>query len=932
MPAGQLCVLLVEGNAQHAELIEKHLVQAVGAEVDVIWGDQLAAALEQLNHHQFDAVLVNQRLVDGPDEITALVARVDPAPLILFGSHPNAERVSQAILAGAQDFLDKTKLTGDALLRSIQIAIDRLQTARRAGDNNAKEDHEAGILAVINASMDCIITMDPNGKILQFNPAAEKTFGYQAADVIGKDMGELFMPPSVRDRQRRSFQLYQATGGGSMLGRRMEVPAFTKAGGEFVAEMAMQPVMFDGSLVFTVFLRDITERKRAEDKLQKVRETLRRERDLLRALMDHLPDLIFAKDAAGRFLTVNATLLRDLKVKSLDDVVGKTDYDFFPKEMADHFRADDRQVMQADAPLLNREETVPEASGRERWVLTTKVPLRDAKQQVEGLVGICRDVTEMKLAREAMRQAKEAAESANRAKSDFLANMSHEIRTPMNAVIGMTELLLDTNLNSTQRDYLRMVQESGESLLAIINDILDFSKIEAGKLEIDHSEFHLRDSLAATLKLLAVRAHRKNLELACHFDPATPDLLVGDVNRLRQIVINLVGNAIKFTDAGEVLVNVQFATNEHSDDGQVLLHFSVKDTGIGIAKDKFNLVFQAFEQADASITRRFSGTGLGLAISSRLVEVMQGRIWLESEIGQGSTFHFTLKLQLGQGAAAPREPVLVGDIRVLVVDDNATNRLILQEMFQNWGMAPSCYSDAPQALAALRAAHQNGQPFQLIASDVDMPQVDGFTFAQQVRADPILAATPIILLTSGDRPGEIARCEELTISSHLLKPVSPSELYEAVSGALRTTKPANPPAALDLAPGALSLRSLHLLLAEDSLVNQKLAVGLLQKYGHRVTVANNGREAVAAVGTQSFDGVLMDVQMPELDGFEATRQIRDQEKGSGRRIPIIAMTAHAMTGDRERCLEAGMDDYLSKPIRSQLLLEKLASYCGGSGG
>jgi two-component system, sensor histidine kinase and response regulator len=361
------------------------------------------------------------------------------------------------------------------------------------------------------------------------------------------------------------------------------------------------------------------------------------------------------------------------------------------------------------------------------------------------------------------------------------------------------------------------------------------------------------------------------------------------------------------------------------------LQFAVRDTGIGIPADQFQRVFQAFEQVDASMTRRFGGTGLGLAISSRLVDLMGGRIWVESELGKGTTFHFTIQLKVGQAREpAPIEQVMIRGARVLVVDDNATNRLILQEMLQNWGLAPTCVPSAEAGLQALRAARAAGQPFGLIASDVDMPDVDGFAFAQQVRQDAELAKTPIILLTSGDRQGEIARCEQLGISARLRKPVSQSELFDAVVAALQATHAVGrvaPAAAASTRAGPL-----HVLLAEDSLVNQKLALGLLKKEGHTITVANNGREAVDAVESQTFDVVLMDVQMPEMDGFEATRLIREREKLSGRHVPIIAMTAHAMKGDRERCLEVGMDDYLSKPIRAQLLYEKLAAICGAAAG
>ncbi len=558
------------------------------------------------------------------------------------------------------------------------------------------------------------------------------------------------------------------------------------------------------------------------------------------------------------------------------------------------------------------------------WASTTKLPLRDEQGRIVGTFGISRDITQQKEASEELRRAKEAAEDASRAKSDFLANMSHEIRTPMNAIIGMTELVIDTELTASQRDYLKMVRESGESLLSLINDILDFSKIEAGKLDLDFTPLELREGLGDTMKSLALRAHSKGLELACQIPPQVPERLMGDVGRLRQIVVNLVGNAIKFTEAGEVVLHVELQSQS---DDEVVLHFSVSDTGIGIPEEKLSAIFDAFEQVDSSTTRRYGGTGLGLAISSKLVQLMGGRIWVESEIGRGSTFHFTVRFGLAGEAvqAAIARPTIVQDTRVLVVDDNATNRLILDEMLRNWGMDPTVVEGGRQALGLLRKARESGEPFRLILSDANMPEMDGFSLAEAVGQDRELSNTIIMMLTSGDRPGDISRCERLGIASYLLKPIKQSELFDAIVLALGVTTPEDE--GIDrLATEPLSrLRPLQVLLAEDSLINQKLAVGLLEKHGHTVFVANHGREAMAALESRDFDLVLMDVQMPELDGYEATAVIRAREEQTGTHIPIIAMTAHAMKGDRERCLEAGMDDYVAKPVRAKQLFETIES-------
>jgi two-component system, sensor histidine kinase and response regulator len=521
-----------------------------------------------------------------------------------------------------------------------------------------------------------------------------------------------------------------------------------------------------------------------------------------------------------------------------------------------------------------------------------------------------------------LRRAKEAADSANRAKSAFLANMSHEIRTPLNAIIGMTELVLDTGLTTSQREYLKLVQGSGESLLSLLNDILDFSKIEAGRLEFESVVFGLRDALGSTMKSLAFRAHGRGLELACHVAPDTPDALIGDSDRLRQVVVNLVGNAIKFTERGEVVLDVRL---ESQTSGEAELHFVVRDTGIGIPPDKLGQIFEPFSQADSSTTRMFGGSGLGLAIAKRLVEMMGGHLWGESQLGHGSQFHFTARFPRADRAAAPRtvQPAVVCGRRVLIVDDNRTNRLILDEMLRNWGMEPTAVAGVGEAMAKMRQAHETNCPYDLVLTDVNMPEQDGFDLAEQLRQDPRFTRTVIIMLTSGGRPGDVARYETLGVSAYLLKPIQQSELFDAIGTALGVLV-SDDDRVVASAPEALGdLGSLRILLAEDSIVNQKLAVALLEKHGHQVVVANNGKEAVAALDGQDFDLVLMDVQMPEMDGFEATAVIRAKEQQTGGHIPIVAMTARAMKGDRQQCLEAGMDDYVSKPVRRQQLFEAI---------
>ncbi|MCX8157936.1 MAG: PAS domain-containing protein [Verrucomicrobiae bacterium] len=754
---------------------------------------------------------------------------------------------------------------------------------------------------ILNVVNEGIIGVDHEGRCIFANLAAARLFGRT--------------PESMANQPLESFLVNASVIlGGEHHGQEGE-SEFVCADGRIIpVEYTLLPLIEADTLTGSVLtFRDITARRKVEAQLAF-------EHDLLRALLDNIPDRIYFKDLQSRFLLCSKTVVSGLGIQSAEEAIGKTDFDFFTEEHARPAYEDEQEIIRTGRPIIGKVERETWVDGRETWALTTKVPLRNARGEIIGTLGVTKDITDLKRTQAELERARDAALESTRLKSEFLANMSHEIRTPMNGIIGMTGLLLDTPLTQEQREFAETIRSSADALLAIINDILDFSKIEAGKLTFENVSFDVSEAVEGSVELLAERARAKGLELGCWIHPDVPPCLRGDPGRLRQVLANLLGNAVKFTERGEVYAEVGVVERGPK---EVMLKFLVRDTGIGIPAEAQKRLFQAFTQADGSVTRKYGGTGLGLAISKKLVELMGGQIGLSSQVGKGSEFWFTARFGIGQGLPEPLDQAAnLAGLRVLVVDDSDTNRRVLHHQCEAWQMEDQCVGDGVEAISTLRAAANKGQPFDIALLDMQMPGMDGLTLARLIKSDPMLSGTRLVMLTSLGHRLTPETLSQAGISAYLVKPVKQSRLYDCLVRVLAGggARPQHT-VALPRVESHAGLPRLRVLVAEDNIVNQRVTVRQLQKMGQVADAVANGVEAVKALRAVPYDVVLMDCQMPEMDGYEATRIIRQEEgaRPERRRAYIIALTANALQGDREKCLAAGMDDYISKPVQVQAL-------------
>ncbi len=905
MLGSELSVLLVEDNPAEARRLSELLSQATRCRTRVLPVASLAAAKAAFAETPTDVILLDWFLPDryGVEGLRDLQAIAPRTPVLMLVGWDDDEAAVSALRAGAQDVLIKERMTASILERTIRYAVERKHT------ESALRQTEEMYRSLIESLPINVFRKDVQGHFVFANQLYCDELHKRLDELVGRT-DFAFFPPELAEKYRRDDQ--------RVMRERCvveDIEAHRTPDGQRIHVQVMKAPATDakGNVVGTqCMFWDVTARVTAEEALQHSNSRFKK-------LFDANIIGIMLADLSGRVLEANDAYLTLTGYSREDLLAGRLRRD---KLTPPEFHELDLKAIES----LNRTGICPPWEKQYIRKDGSHVPVMLGVSMLDNSTSECicfvLDMTKQKQAEAQLLRAKEEADSANQAKSLFLANMSHEIRTPMNAIIGLTELVLDSPLTSQQRDNLSAVADSAESLLSLINHILDFSKIEAGKLELDEADFSLRTMISGTLKALTLAAHRKGLELVGDIRLDVPDRMIGDAVRLRQIVMNLLGNAIKFTDSGEVVLRVTVASREGL---SLELQFDVNDTGIGIPEDRQHAIFEAFEQVHTSINRKYGGTGLGLSITSKLAQLMGGRVWLQSEPGRGSTFFVTSRVRLASSELAPvlSSPSPLDGLRVLIVDDNATSRQHLTDLLTAWRLRPIAVAGAKEAITALKRVKAGGNAFAFSLIDAQMPFADGFELAETIRAEfTDRAGHLLVLLSSPDRAAELARCDQAGLSAAITKPVNESELLDTLM-ALRLGAGDETASTLPMRAVTTARTPLRVLLVEDSLFNQKLAVALLEKRGHSVAVANNGREAVEMFFRQPFNRVLMDVQMPEMDGLEATQIIRQREARAGWHIPIIAMTAQAMTGDRERCLASGMDEYLTKPIRTDQFFEVL---------
>ena len=815
------------------------------------------------------------------------------------------------------DQKDSLRILARQVMSQMELRLRAEELARMVEEHQQTEarlrDSESFYQALVESLPQHILRKDTHGRFTFANRKFCDSIGRSLGELLGRTDFELY-PSKLASKYHRddlrvmatqenldTIEAHQTPHGEKMFVHLIKTPLFDANG----AVVGIQGIFWD-----------VTQRRRIE-------EALAYERDLLRSLLDNIPDRIYFKDVQSRFLRCSTSMAHRLGLKNAVEAEGKTDFDFYPRDLAEEFYRDEQRIILTGKPLINKLEKLIDPQGEESWASATKVPIYNQAFSVTGIIGISRDVTQLKRTEEELEKARDTALESVRAKSQFLANMSHEIRTPMNAITGMTGLLRRTELTAEQQDYVETIGDSTTTLMAIITEILDFSKIEAGKIELESIDFDVREAVESTAKMLADHAQSKGLELTCWIERSVPPRLRGDPGRFRQILANLISNAVKFTEHGEVLVRL---SRQDTPEGKALIHVAVHDTGIGIDPSAVDLIFEAFTQADGSTTRKFGGTGLGLTISRHLVELMGGRIGVESHPGQGSCFWMDLpfdrelpSLSMPEALEIPRH--LPGK-RVLVVDDSSTNRQILLDLLGRWEVEGTEAESHAIALARVREAAQAGNPYNLVLLDFTMPDGNGLNLASAVRSEGPNRECRVVVMTAYRDQVTLSEMQTAGISGRLIKPVRQTRLLDCLH---RLFQPGHAEV-FDVTdedqshatPLASPTSRVRILLAEDNPVNQRVAVSQLKKLGYAADSVTDGTKVLDAMKHKAYDIILMDCQMPEMDGYEASRQIRQAERlpdSPFLRSPyIIALTANTMEGDRERCLESGMNDYLSKPI------------------